>query len=193
MGWTSVQYREYFDLETLKFPDEMTRFEPGLPNYFSIVGLAQSLVELKEFGWENIYQRIKSNRSYLAEQLKSQGLELLTGDHDLSAGIISFRLPPQFSHRDAEAAFEKRDIKITTRRDYVRVSPHFLNQQDELDLFLKATQEIFQTKKTVSLSFPRTIIKNQEHKQGINLITGGAGSLGKTLAFEFLAQGHNSH
>jgi selenocysteine lyase/cysteine desulfurase/short-subunit dehydrogenase len=195
VGWTSVKYPEYFDLETLEYPDEMTRFEPGLPNYLSILGCGESLSELKELGWQNIYQRIKGNRNFLASHLQEQGLELLTGATDDSAGIVSFRLPQGWTHRDTETAYTKEKIKITTRRDYVRVSAHFFNEKKELEIFLKATEKIFHTKKGIGFSVAadrKPEIKISSSPRMV-MITGAAGALGKAMAVEILKKGQPLH
>ncbi|MBS2040772.1 aminotransferase class V-fold PLP-dependent enzyme [bacterium] len=194
LGWTSVKYPELFDLGPLQYPPEMTRFEPGLPNYLSVVGLAASLRQLQSLDWVQIHAAIRRNTLYLQQSLRELGFSLLTSPGDGCAGIVSFRVPEDFERRQVEQLYHDHHIKITARNDYVRVSPHFFNTPAELDRFLQASQRIFlrspahQAK--LRVNHPE---KSRPATPGQVLITGATGNLGSCLARRLAAKGYALH
>lgn len=195
LGWTSVKYPENFDLGPLEYPPEMTRFEPGLPNYLSVVGLAASLKQLKSLDWVQIYAAIRRNSLYLQAGLRDLGFELLTARSDLSAGIVSFRVPPEFDRRKIEQCYHDHHIKITARNDYVRVSPHFFNLPVELDHFLRASQSIFLKKGAPrpELGLPTGAPARGAVRSGWILLTGASGNLGACIASRLASKGYSLH
>ncbi len=194
VGWTSTEYPENFELGDLTFSPEMTRFEPGLPNYLAVMGMHHSLMQLKSLGWSNIFSAIGENTRYLQNGLTGLGFELLTGDRDLTAGIVSFIFPEGFDHRTVEEAYAKKKIKITTRDNYVRVSPQFFNMQSELDIFLQSTQEIFRKTKSVQVTMT-TKIRENPPAISVNkiLIAGAGGHLGQALTWALARRGFSLH
>ncbi|MBT9588311.1 aminotransferase class V-fold PLP-dependent enzyme [bacterium] len=195
LGWTSVKYPENFDLGPLEFAPEMTRFEPGLPNYLSVVGMAASLKQLHGLGWINIYAAIRRNTLYLQAGLRDLGLELLTRSRDGTAGIVSFRVPEGFDRRQIEKLYHEQNVKITARNDYVRVSPHFFNLPAELDQFLRATHKIFRRGTPASVrplkEIPEAVTRGAATPR--ILITGATGNLGSSLAKQLTQKGYPLH
>lgn len=194
LGWTSVKYPELFDLGPLQYPPEMTRFEPGLPNYLSVVGLAASLRQLQSLDWVQIHAAIRRNTLYLQSALRELGFSLLTAPGDGSAGIVSFRVPDDFDRRQVEQLYHDRHLKITARNDYVRVSPHFFNTIEELDRFLGATRRIFLRARNAQTALPeRAAPAARPATPGWVLITGATGNLGSCMARRLAAKGYALH
>jgi selenocysteine lyase/cysteine desulfurase/short-subunit dehydrogenase len=201
-GWTSVMYPENLDLGALEFSQEMTRFEPGLPNYLALMGMAESLLELKNIGWGNIFNAVQENTQYLQSNLKNLGFSLLTGENDQNAGITSFFVPEGIDHRSVEALYLSYKIKITARNDYVRVSPHFFNNNSELDQFLNVTEKIFKKTKLKKTSpniesiRPSITEPKKISLQSLSpkiLLTGATGHLGSEIAKQLLPLGFSLH
>ncbi|MDG0817124.1 aminotransferase class V-fold PLP-dependent enzyme [Bdellovibrio svalbardensis] len=186
VGWTSHRYPEYFDLTKLEFSNEMTRFEPGLPNYVPILGMGESLRLINDFGIDKVHAQIQGHLRFLNEKLTALNLELLTGEKDLTAGILCFRIPQKVDHRKVHEFFEKKKISVTVRGDYVRVSPHFFTLHSELEFFVKSVAELIEkplpqahtvtAKSAVSTSLQEPVI-----------INGATGNLGMLVAKQFLA------
>ena len=130
VGWASVKYAEDFSLKQLDFANEMSRFEPGLPNILPIAALDQSLQDLAQIGWEAIYARIKTNTDYLSQALSHANIKTLA-QQDQRAGITSFIIPPHLDINFLQKEFAKRKIHITQRENYIRVSPHFYTTSKE--------------------------------------------------------------
>ncbi len=175
VGWTSVKYAEDFSIKTLDFSNEMTRFEPGLPDILPIAALNQSLRELHDIGWQSIYEKINWNTTYLTRGLLSQGISSFAADDD-KAGIVSFQIPTKIASDALLAKIATEKIHLTHRDNYIRVSPHFYNTQHELDTFLNlfdvVKQPIFEKKQK-----PTT---PEQHKS--ILIIGGTGAIGSAFA-----------
>ncbi|HWU43169.1 MAG TPA: aminotransferase class V-fold PLP-dependent enzyme [Bdellovibrio sp.] len=185
VGWTSHRYPEYFDLSNLNLSNEMTRFEPGLPNYIPILGVGESLRLIRGFGIEKIHALIQNHIRFLREQLSRLQLEFLTGDQDLSAGILCFKIPQKVDHRKVHEYFENKKISVTVRGDYVRVSPHFFTLHEELEFFIKAVSELLE--KPFSPTLPKPCVFSTEKKsQEPIIINGATGSLGSQVVKQFL-------
>jgi len=194
VGWTSHKFPEYMSLDSLEFPDEMTRFEPGLPNYLPVIGAASSLTELNAVGWDNIYSAIRTNSEYLRASLKSAGFRLLADGDNQFSGITSFYQPDGFSSRSVGELYDKEGIKVTTRNGYVRVSPQFFAERQELDRFLNATEAIFKTRRKDAIEYPLSNAATTEKTApGRILVLGAAGNLGSRLAGLLAKQNRDLH
>ncbi len=192
VGWTSHRFPEYMSLNSLDFPDEMTRFEPGLPNYLPIIGTASSLKQLDTIGWDSIFSSISQHSTYLRSSLKSAGFGLLADGDNQYAGITSFHIPDGLSSRIVGELYEKHRIKITSRNGYVRVSPHFFNKREELDHFLNVTESIFNKSAVSRVALAPTHVKTAKPEApGKIMILGATGNLGGRFADLLVRQGFN--
>ncbi|QDK36478.1 aminotransferase class V-fold PLP-dependent enzyme [Bdellovibrio sp. NC01] len=187
VGWTSHRYPEYFDLTKLEFSNEMTRFEPGLPNYIPILGMGTSLKLFQKFGIEEIYTRLQTHLKFLREQLKALNLELMTGEKDLSAGIICFKIPQKVDHRKVHEFFDKKKISVTVRGDYVRVSPHFFTLHSELEFFIAAVSELVNKPLAQPVASQTQVAAHSAITSSEPVIINGAtGNLGALVVKQFL-------
>ncbi len=184
VGWASVQYPENFSLKKLDFSKEMTRFEPGLPNILPIVGLNQSLRELTNVGWENIYARIQSHTRYLMTGLHAQKIGSFAQE-DRTAGIVAFNVPKSCELDRLLDELKKQKIHLTHRDQYIRLSPHFYNTSEELDTLLS----LFGHKPNMAVL---TDLKSEMPAVPIGaiLISGGSGHLGACFAKYLAKQGY---
>ncbi len=188
VGWTSTRYPEQFDLMDLDFAPEALRFEPGLTNIIPIGGLNESLREMGNIGWDLIYQKIALNTRYLLTHLREfKGIELLVDQIDDLGAIISFNIPNQINAKKLLPKLAKRGITVTSRGNHMRISPHFYNSQEELDIFMEAFGESIQDR---HLFFP--LIKQEKTFENRSiLINGVTGILGKQIALYFAEKGFN--
>lgn len=184
VGWTSVQYPENFQLKELEFTQEMTRFEPGLPNILPIAALNQSLSDLALIGWENIYANIQQHTHYLSAALQTENIQPLAYP-DAYAGIVAFELPQADKLETVVQALQKKRIHVTQRGQYIRVSPHFYNTQAELDDFLNilsihARPSIIHSSPVPPRTTPTYI-----------LISGATGHVGSAFARDLAGKGYH--
>lgn len=138
IGWLSADWVDFYDIFTPKqLKTSAARFEAGTKNYLGIVGLKESLKLLTEIGLANIEARIHRLGDYLVSKLNDTNFKLITPKaKEKRAGIITFRRKDKVS-KDLFMALKQKKVIISLREDYLRISPHFYNTLEELDLLLK--------------------------------------------------------
>ncbi|MBV9865995.1 MAG: aminotransferase class V-fold PLP-dependent enzyme [Abitibacteriaceae bacterium] len=141
-GWLAPQNRDdWFAYDTTPI-DSAERFEAGSRNYLGIVGFHAALELLQDVGAEIIEDRVTHLRNYAAQKLRKQGCRLLWNtDPALHAGIVTF-YPPS---GDATVLYNKLDehFALALRTDKngtpcIRVSPHFMNTEEDIDKLASA-------------------------------------------------------
>jgi cysteine desulfurase/selenocysteine lyase len=188
VGWTSHLYPEYFDLSELKFSQDMTRFEPGLPNYLPIIGTGESVKFLKSFNLDDVYATVQSHQAHLINGLKQMNVEFLHGESNRLGGIISFKFPKGVDHRLVHDHYHTKKVSITARETYVRVSPHFLTTEKELNHFLDVTSHLFKT--SVKTLHTDVKVTQKAPSDFPILINGATGNLGTKITQELTLKGH---
>lgn len=139
-GWLSV-----------KVPLEMSNFnqswqpvskhlETGTYNTIGIVGLNASLNHLLEIGIETIQNEILQLSEYLIANLSNRkGVTMLTSNETSDyAGIVTFELNSDRSADEIVEELKSRQITISARSGYIRISPHYYNTEKELQKVLDA-------------------------------------------------------
>ena len=138
VGTASVQDRlNYFSYPTDRVDFETTarRLEEGNPSLLDMAAFAASVDVFLEVGPEVVERRVLDLALRLAEGLDRQGYEVIgpwPRDAGERSGIVSFRKPgspPQEILRDLQAS----RIVGRIHADFVRLSPHFYNTEDEVD------------------------------------------------------------
>lgn len=107
-------------------------------NYPGIYALDAALDFLDRCGWDRIHARVASLSQYLHQALSSRGF-VVAAPADALAGIVSFAVP------DPSALclqLEQRSIKVAQRGRGIRASPHFYNNQHDLDRLVQAVCEL---------------------------------------------------
>jgi selenocysteine lyase/cysteine desulfurase len=137
LGWLAVQDRDHW-LEYDTTPiDSAERFEPGSRNYIGIIALDAALQMFETWGIEQIENRITALRQYAAQRLSDKSCRLLWHPTpDLPAGIINFQPPDGdaagfFQKTEAQFALSLRDDK--SGQKWIRLSPHFMNSEEDID------------------------------------------------------------
>jgi selenocysteine lyase/cysteine desulfurase len=136
VGWKSVvdeeNFEPHFDLK-----QDAGKFEPGTLNLPGIFGLGAALELLHSVGVADIRQRVLALTDRLAEGLRQRGLEVVSprGESERS-GILSFRPPADAIH--CFRFFADRRVAVSPRGGLIRLSPHFWNDESDLDAFFAA-------------------------------------------------------
>jgi cysteine desulfurase / selenocysteine lyase len=134
-GW--LDYENPFDLFNWKRKkyDDGKQFELGTAQEMLINAAIASLKFRNEVGVENIHNRIKSLRESLKVNLTKLNLEILDhNEKNFQSGIISFR------HKSAGKLYKdlmSMGITIAIREGTLRVSPHFYNNENDIDCFIE--------------------------------------------------------
>lgn len=140
IGWRS--HREWRSVDQLhhgvpEFSAAAEKYEGGmLP--FALIGAMGAAVEMiLEIGMDAIEARVLELAAQTREVLRACG-----------ASVPAYRSPivaGRFEGRDVSAmarSLENERILVSARHGNLRVSPHFYNNQDDLDVFAEALQNL---------------------------------------------------
>ena len=137
VGARSVAGGDYFTYD-LTFAPGARRFEESVVSVLTTAAFGAALELLLEVGPEVIEERVLGMAARLAEGLVASGCEIVEPwprTRAESSGIVSFRKPgmkAQTVLRDLSAAH----VIARIHRDFVRLSPHFYNTDEEVDRVL---------------------------------------------------------
>ncbi|HEX6350613.1 MAG TPA: aminotransferase class V-fold PLP-dependent enzyme [Candidatus Dormibacteraeota bacterium] len=138
VGTSSVKDRmNYFSYPTDRVDFETTarRLEEGNASLLDMAAFSAAVELFLEVGPEVVEKRVLELAQRLAEGLDRQGYEVVgpwPREENERSGIVSFRkpgAPPQEILRDLQAAH----VVGRIHADFVRLSPHFYNTEDEVD------------------------------------------------------------
>lgn len=134
VGWRSVTREEdFFDIH-FELKPGAARFEPGTPNVVGIYALGAAIKLLLEVGIGAIHERVTELVGLLAEGLRERDLQIATPLNPRErAGIITFL--PKGDPKALISHFMKNGVVVSERNNLIRVSPHFYNNEEDLDRF----------------------------------------------------------
>ncbi|MGD0496380.1 MAG: aminotransferase class V-fold PLP-dependent enzyme [Candidatus Bathyarchaeia archaeon] len=145
VGWASVKPEvfktiDFWDIWSLKLSKTASRFEVGSPSTISLVGAAEAMKMLLNYGTENIKRRIIKLTDRLIDSVKDLGLELQTPEErQYRSGIVNFKIgkPQKVTDR-----LNKKGIVVSARAHGIRVSPHFYNTEEEIDKLIEEIKKL---------------------------------------------------
>lgn len=141
LGWLSPKERDnWFAYDTTPL-ESAECFEPGARNFLGAVALDAVLAQHEEIGAETVETRVVQLRNHIVRVLENAGCELLYHPQTTEkAGIVSFRHP----QRELEELFNSlsEGFALSIRADkfgekWIRVSPHWMNTESDLDELAK--------------------------------------------------------
>jgi kynureninase len=138
-GWFAARDQFAFDIHHFEFKEDARRFElgtPALPTVHSALG-GQSIID--EAGMAAIRQRNSNLTEHLIDRLSGHGFTVrgAAAPADRSALVMI----QHSRHAEAVQHLADAGIVVDHRPGYVRVSPHFYNTPDELDLFVETLHD----------------------------------------------------
>jgi selenocysteine lyase/cysteine desulfurase len=131
MGWRSDKgWRLVDELNhgIPHLPDGAEKYEGGMLNFAAIYGAAESIRMMLEIGPDLIEARVLELAHMTAEMLRSTGASIVNDN----TNIIAAHWPD----RDASALAKKLEaerIVVAARHGNLRVSPHFYNNEEDLE------------------------------------------------------------
>jgi len=146
-GWLSVDVSKSNDfIHTGKnVPFELwstaQQYQFGSTNLKSRLALDASLDFLNSYNINTLRQHLFNISSYLIEQLKTIDVEIISpSDHlDERSAIVSFTLKKQ-ANEDLVKYLEQKNIIVSLRNGYIRVSVNIFNNKMDVDALIKAIQ-----------------------------------------------------
>jgi cysteine desulfurase/selenocysteine lyase len=136
-GWRSVVDRDdYFKYDS-PLRESGERYEPGSPNFLGLQGMEAAIELLLSVGLDEIEARILALTDDLIAGLQARGCTIDTpiAHRSERSGIVSFYHPGMGSAELCER-LHAADVLVSMRGDLVRVSPHFYNNEDDLNRLL---------------------------------------------------------
>ena len=137
-GWHNIRNPNFVAQEKIEFRNDARKYEAGTQNLIGVTGLIAAMELALELSVENITAELLRKRAWLVPELQKRGYTVLNADAkpENSHSITSF-------YQDGKdlAAIHKKlsDASMVTSlrtdrsgKNYIRISPHFYNTDDEL-------------------------------------------------------------
>ena len=136
LGWNSVVNATDFSNYDFTLKKDAQRFEEGTLNIMGIMALGASLELLQEIGIDRIEQRVLGLTEQIISELLQKGYKVRSprGEGERS-GIVSFE--SKKSSDAIQRLLMKQGIACASRDGALRVSPHFYNTEEEIQVFMK--------------------------------------------------------
>ena len=136
LGWRSVNYQGYYNLNDYEFRQEASIFEIGHPNFQGVLLLKNALAEHLEIGIEHIQKRIEELTNYLIIQAENQGLEMVSSfPVQYRSGIMKIR-----TQEDKTQALAENNIICRSKNLEITVALSFYNNFEDIDRLVKVLQ-----------------------------------------------------
>jgi len=135
VGWFGTEGFFDFDRSQLRLRDDARRFETGTPTLPQAWTAAGGMEIILEVGAERIRARNQELTRRIIALADEAGLEILSPrDDGRRGGLVRLRIPGG----DAAAkivlhALFERDVVLDKRGDALRISPHFFNDEADVD------------------------------------------------------------
>ncbi|HOI94310.1 MAG TPA: aminotransferase class V-fold PLP-dependent enzyme [Syntrophobacter fumaroxidans] len=137
VGWRSVVDENNFETLSLSLKKDALRFETGTGNVAGILGLGAALGLLLEVGVDTVSESILALNDRVLDGLRERSLEVVSPlEKKNRSGIVSF-IPPG-NPEELFDFFNRRNVCVSHRGRYIRLSPHFYNNAEDIDAFLDA-------------------------------------------------------
>jgi cysteine desulfurase / selenocysteine lyase len=138
LGWNNVRCPNYVAQEALTLRSGAHRYEAGSANLLGLVGLHAAMELLLEVGIENIAAELLRKRAWVVPMIQEKGYTVLhpNAPPENASGIVTFSREDadmRELHQKLEAANMLTSLRADrTGRQYIRLSPHFYNTDEEL-------------------------------------------------------------
>lgn len=145
VGWLSVEDAWNLLDYKMNLKKSANVYQGGTLNSLGIYIFNTSLKLLKDFGFDRIEERVISNTKYLRKKLNEMGIKSLLDEVDekFYSGITTFKVD------NAEKLFkhlEEEKIVCSLREGFIRLSPHFYNTFEDIDVVIKSIRKFITSK-----------------------------------------------
>jgi selenocysteine lyase/cysteine desulfurase len=138
VGWMSVNDpAKYLDYD-LSYREGALRFECGTLNTVGIYGLGAAIELFLETGPPAIEDYLLSLSRYLAEGLDSHGYRVIGPRNPAETSAVVTCTHDKYTPEEVYGSLKSRGIVTAPRVGRLRISPHFYNTREEIDLLLDA-------------------------------------------------------
>jgi len=142
IGWATPEQHDPTEaMESGPYPNHAKRFQYGTLNFEGMYGLNAALDYLNNIGIEHIERRNLELITTLREKLRARNVRFLTPENN-PAPILAFSVD---NAQEIGRQIRQRSIFVSTKQwkgGNIRISPHFYNNEDDIETFLKAFDSI---------------------------------------------------
>lgn len=133
--------KDVYENNKIDMSTTASRFELGSPHFSNIISLKAAIEYLSKIGITNIERRILSLTSYLVEKLHDLNLDIISPleEEKSRSGIIVFKMPDAV---EIVRKLEEKRIFVSARGGGIRVSPHFYNNEEDIDILIRALRAL---------------------------------------------------
>lgn len=141
-GWIGREHPgDYDNLEQPLVPTAK-RFEEGSHAIALTIAFEQSTGLLLEVGADEIWRRIESLTERIAERARELGLDVVSPRGEVErSGIVAVQKTGVNPKRWLPK-LQERGVYLAARRDWLRFSPHFYNQPEQIDRVFETLKEL---------------------------------------------------
>lgn len=142
IGWLSVEDPFAFDNVRFRILASNRRTELGCPPFAGIFALGAAVDYLSQIGVDAIAARVLELNMYLTFLLEREGFTVLSpgGSHRSAQTLCEVPEPAR-----ATAFLRENGILVTEKREGVRISTHFFNNEEDVDSCVRGLVEYRQT------------------------------------------------
>ena len=119
------------------FKSSAEKFEGGGLPFPVLYGMEASLDLISQLGTQTIEDRVLQLASRAREMMRTLGAEAIDNGSQIASARFS-RADPSGLARGLKA----RRVIVAARHGYLRVSPHFYNNQEDLDTFARELKQV---------------------------------------------------
>ena len=136
---SAYNQEDAFDLYDYEPREGIERLEVFPQSMNSYVTVENSLRVLLDHGLDKIEAHLKGIGSKLIDDLLEEGYELQTPVEEEKRIYLNFKAP---SFKELVANLRKENVHVSPRVGGLRVSPHFYNNEDEVEVFLEKLKKL---------------------------------------------------
>jgi selenocysteine lyase/cysteine desulfurase len=133
--------REIFDNKKIDISNTASRFELGSPHFSNILSLKSAIEYINRIGIDKIEKRILYLTEYLVGKLREIKVEITSPleEEKSRSGIIVFK---ERNAQEIVRKLQRRRIMVSARGDGIRVSPHFYNNEKDIDKLVRELKNL---------------------------------------------------
>jgi len=140
-GWTTVKNWADYSSRDMTLRSDAGRYEPGTLNVSGSFGLRASMKLLNDFGIDHVGNRVLALADRLETGLRGLGCQIMIDRNESTrSGILSFRKDGVDSNL-LHAKLKTHNVVSAPRQGWVRFSPHFYLELDEMDTVVELVRD----------------------------------------------------
>jgi cysteine desulfurase / selenocysteine lyase len=137
IGWMNVVNAHDYGAYDFTLRADAGRFECGTYNVPGLLGLLGALTLIEQVGVEVIFARVQVLLERLAEGLRLKNYQIVSPRESIArSGILSFKSAVHSQEQIINTLRQAR-IEIARREGRLRVSPHFYNTEQQMDMLVE--------------------------------------------------------